>query len=68
MMLENVCVGKLVHGGDPAPQAGGGFWGALPWLEIADVGTGHILSTLALSQNDKDDDHHGEDHDVNDQG
>lgn len=68
VMLKNVGVGELVHRSDPAPRAGGGFWGALPWLEVADVGTRHVLATLALSQNDKDDNHHGEDDDVYDQG
>lgn len=68
VMLENVGIRELVHRTDPAKQASGGFRGALPWLEVANVGSGHVLATLALSQNDKDDDHHGKDDDVNDQG
>lgn len=30
MVLEYVSIGKLVHRGDPTPEAGGGFRGALP--------------------------------------
>ena len=60
VVFQDISVRDLVHRGDPIGEAGGGFWGALPVLEIADVGTRHIHATFAFAETNEKQCHHGE--------
>lgn len=53
MVLQDVSIGKFVHGLDPVPCAGGRVGGTLPGLEVSNVGSGHIHSAETLTQDDE---------------